>query len=166
MEYFVTMLTPFGEQQAIQRVKPKGVVEIDGKEYQESVVIHDKGFLANKVIKRHERVTASGLYERREDGSESLLVPRPLETGQTWTNQNEVRKFEGIENFETFNSPIPTCARITVITRELDSEGRSKSSRHTQYYERGKGMIYKGSDGGTIGYTKVLRAYAAGSESR
>jgi hypothetical protein len=160
------LLTPFGEQHAIQRVTPKGKVAIDGKEYEESVVVHDKGFLANKVIRTHVRMSSDGSYERKPDGTEILLVPRPLEVGQKWKNGNEARHFNGIENFETFNGAVPACARITVTTEESDLDGKSKVTQHTQYYERGKGLIYKGSDDGPLGFTKVLSMYASQRESK
>ena len=166
MEFSVTMLTPFGEQHAIQKVTPKGKVTIDGKEYRESVVIHDKGFLANKVIKTHLRMSNDGLYERRSDGTEILLVPRPLEVGQKWKNGNETRHFNGIEDFETFKQTVPACARITVTTEELDLDGKTKVTKIIQYYERGKGLIYKGTDDGPLGVTKILNKYDSQTGSR
>jgi hypothetical protein len=88
-----------------------------------------------------------------------LLAPRPLTVGQTWTSGKETLKFEGIEDFETFNATIPACIKITATSQD-DLIGKPTDVIETKYYERGKGQIYK-SGTGDIPFTKILSQYAA-----
>ena len=88
-----------------------------------------------------------------------MLAPRPLTIGQVWINGKEVYKFEGIEDFETFNTTVPACLKITVTSQGLDKAGKEKAVRDTKYYERGVGLIYKSSDG-AFSLTKILSRYA------
>ena len=150
MEFKVSTITPFGPQEFTQRVKPKGTVTIAGEEYRESVVLHDSGPFANRVMKTFLRLSDDGLYERRDDGSEVRLVPRPLTAGQIWINEKETFKFEGIEDFETFNTTVSACLKITVLSQETGADGTVKEGKDIKYYERGKGLIYKSGSNGFL----------------
>lgn len=159
-EFRVSILTLFGPQEFMQRVKPKGTVLMEGKQYRKAVVLHDSGPFANQIMESFVRVSEDGLYERREDGSEVLLAPRPLVIGQSWTNGNQTMKYEGLHEFESFNRSIPACLKITVVSKDLDLEDNLKEVLETKYYERGKGLIYK-SGTGKSSFTKILHEYAA-----
>ncbi|HSL02103.1 MAG TPA: hypothetical protein VK901_01015 [Nitrospiraceae bacterium] len=97
------------------------------------------------------------MYQRRDDGSEVRLVPRPLTAGQIWANGKETFKFEGIEDFETFNTTVPACLKITVISQETGADSTVKEGKDIKYYERGKGFIYKSGNNGFFDVTKILR---------
>lgn len=159
-EYTITTVPLFGPQEFIQRVKPKGVVSIEGRQYRKSVVVHDSGPLANQMIETFVRVSEDGFYQRRSDGTEDLIAPRPLVVGQTWNHGKETLKFEGIEDFETFKVTIPACLKITSVSQESDLKGKSELVRETIYYERGIGLIYKNVSG-PIPLTRILSRYAA-----
>lgn len=162
-EFIVSMVPLFGPSEFTQRVKPKGTVDLDGRTYRKSVLLHDSGPLANQVVETFIRVSAEGLYERKKDGSESLLAPRPLVVGQTWLNGTDQHKFEGIEDFETFEATVPECLKITVINQETSLSGRTQQVTVTKYYERGKGMIYKNVSG-EMPVTRILSQYASKAE--
>jgi hypothetical protein len=159
-EFKVSIITMFGPQEFTQRVKPKGTVSIEGKQYRKSVVLHDSGPYANQTIEMFVRISDDGFYERKEDGSDVLLVPRPLVIGQSWVSGNETLKLEGIEDFETFNKTIPACLKITASSKEVTTEGKVKEGITTKYYERRKGLIYKSGTGVHGSMTKIIREYA------
>ena len=146
-------------------MKPKGTVTIAGKEYRESVVLHDSGPFAYRVMKTFIRLADDGLYQRRDDGSEVRLVPRPLTAGQIWTNEKETFKFEGIEDFETFNTIVSACLKITVLSRETGADGTVKEGKDIKYYERGKGLIYKSGNNGFFDVTKISSKYALSKQN-
>lgn len=160
-EYRITLISPFGPQQFIQRQKPKEIIEFAGIRYRESVILHDSGPFANRISKTFTRVTQDGLYERNEDEKELLLVPRPLELGQTWKNGDKIYKFEKIEDFETFNATILDCAKIIVQSEGGDENHKARELIDIKYYERGKGLIYKSGTNGPLSITKILSEYAA-----
>lgn len=164
-EFLVSTVPLFGPSEFMQRVKPKGTVDLDGRIYRKSVLLHDSGPLANRVIETFIRVSADGLYERKKDGSEILLAPRPLVVGQTWFNGTDQYKFEGIEDFETFKATVPGCLKITVIQQEPTLSGQTQQVTATRYYERGKGLIYKNA-GGEVPVTRILRQYASKVEPK
>jgi hypothetical protein len=160
-EFKISMVTPFGPMEFTQRVKPKGIVSIAGKEYRKSTVLHDAGPFANRVIETFIRIADDGLYQRKENGEEELVVPRPLTVEQTWISGLETLKFEGIEDFETFDKTIPACLKITVSSQDLDKQGRGTENRGTKYYQRGKGLIYSSGTGPLSSeVTKILSQYA------
>jgi hypothetical protein len=111
-EFKISGLSLFGPQEYRQRVKPKGTTSIEGKKYRKSVILHDGGPLANRTIEIFIRLSEDGLYERQEDGTERLITPRPLSIGQTWTYGKEILTFEGIEDLETFNATVHSCAKF------------------------------------------------------
>ena len=160
-EYRITLLSPFGPKQFIQRQKPKGIIEFAGMRYRESVIVHDSGPFANRISKTFTRVSQDGLYERNEDGKELLLVPRPLVLGQIWKNGDDIYKFEKIEDFETFNATILDCAKITVKSENAGKNSQGTESTDIKYYERGKGLVYKSGTDGPFSVTKILSKYAA-----
>jgi hypothetical protein len=162
-EYEFTMQTPLSPLEFLQREKPKGVLEIEEKEYRVSVVVHDSGPYANKVTKLFSRISSDGLYERHEFGEEVLLVPRPLQVGQTWENGDAVYSFEGIRDLETFDGTIEDCAKITVI-EESSENGEGESTSTEKYYKKKQGLIYKSATKGIFGFTKILSAYATQKE--
>ena len=159
-EFLVSTVSLFGPSEFVQRVKPKGTVDLDGRAYRKSVLLHDSGPLANQIVELFIRVSAEGLYERKKDGSESLLAPRPLVVGQTWLDGTAQHKFEGIADFETFKVTVPECLKITVTKQETSLSGRTQEVTVTKYYERGKGMIYKNVSG-EIPVTRILSQYAS-----
>lgn len=160
-EYRITLISPFGPQQFIQRQKPKGIIEFAGMRYRELVIVHDSGPFANQISKTFTRVSQDGLYERNEDGNEVMLVPRPLVHGQIWKNGDDIYKFEGIEDFETFNATILDCAKITLQSENADENHKATELMDIKYYERGKGLIYKSGTNGQFSITKILSVYAA-----
>jgi hypothetical protein len=111
------------------------------------------------------RLSDDGLYERRDDGSEVRLVPRPLTAGQIWANGKETFKFEGIEDFETFDTPVPACLKITVLSQETGADGTVKEGKDIKYYERGKGLIYKSGNNGFFEVTKISSKYALSKQN-
>lgn len=164
-EFLVSTVPLFGPSEFIQRVKPKGTVDLDGRTYRKSVLLHDSGPLANRVVETFIRVSADGLYERKKDGSEILLAPRPLVVGQTWLNGTDQHRFEGIEDFETFKTTVPGCLKITVVQQEPTLSGQTQQVTVTKYYERGKGMIYKNVSG-EMPVTRILSQYASKAEPK
>lgn len=164
-EFLVSTVSLFGPSEFIQRVKPKGMVDLDGRAYRKSVLLHDSGPLSNQVVEVFIRVSAAGLYERKKDGSESLLAPRPLVVGQTWLDGTAQHKFEGIADFETFKVTVPECLKITVTKQETSLSGRTQEVTVTKYYERGKGMIYKNVSG-EMPVTRILTQHASRAEPK
>jgi hypothetical protein len=107
------------------------------------------------------RIADNGLYQRKDNGEEILIAPRPLMVGQEWTTGLETLKVEGIEDFETFDKTISACLKITVSSQELDKEGKGTENRGTKYYQRGKGLIYSSGAGPLSSeITKILSQYA------
>ena len=125
------------------------------------MIVHDSGPFANKISKTFTRVSQDGLFERKEDGKEILLVPRPLELGQIWKNGDEIYKFEGIEDFGTFNATIIDCVNITVQSENAEENHKAMKLKDIKCYERGKGLIYKSGTNGQFSITKILSEYAA-----
>lgn len=164
-EFLVTTVPLFGPSEFIQRVKPKGTVDLNGRTYRKSVLLHDSGPLANQVVETFIRVSADGLYERKKDGTEILLAPRPLVVGQTWLNGTDQHKFEGIEDFETFKATVPGCLKIIVVQQAPTLSGQTQQVTVTKYYERGKGMIYKNVSG-EMPLTRILSQYASKVEPK
>lgn len=164
-EFLVSTVPLFGPSEFMQRVKPKGMVDLEGRTYRKSVILHDSGPLANQVIETFIRVSADGLYERKKDGSEILLAPRPLVVGQTWLNGTDQYKFEGIEDFETFKATVSDCLKFTVIQQEPTLSGQTQQVTGIRYYERGKGLIYK-NVGGEMPVTRILSQYASKAEPK
>ena len=164
-EFLVSTVSLFGPSEFIQRIKPKGTVDLGGRAYRKSVLLHDSGPLSNQVVEVFIRVSAAGLYERKKDGSESLLAPRPLVVGQTWLDGTAQHKFEGIADFETFKVTVPECLKITVTKQETSLSGRTQEVTVTKYYERGKGMIYKNVSG-EMPVTRILTQYASRAEPK
>lgn len=156
-DYYVKMQTPVRPRDFIRREKPKGTEVIDGKEYRASTVVFDSGPYANQVIQLFSRASEDGLYERRREGEEKILVPRPVEKGQTWIRDSTTYTFEGVENFETFDRTIEDCAKITAVGADADEE----SETTTKYYEKGKGLVYKSVTKGNFGIVIIWREYAA-----
>lgn len=159
-EFTVSTTPLLGSSEFTQRMKPNGTVALDGHVYRKSVILHDSGPLAHQVVETFVRVSADGLYERKKDGGETLLAPRPLVVGQTWLNGTDQHKFEGIEDFESFKVTVPGCLKITVIRQAPTLSGRTQQVTVTKYYERGKGMIYKNVSG-EMPVTKILNQYAS-----
>lgn len=159
-DYYVKMETPVGPLDFIRREKWKGTQMFEGTEYRAATIVFDSGPYANRNVHVFTRVSPDGLYERQKDGKERLLVPRPLEAGQTWTGNGTTYTFEGIEDFETFDKTIQNCARITVV--EVGAEDPEKEpATTTKYYEKGKGLIYKSVTQGNFGFVSIWREYAA-----
>lgn len=161
LEYRFIMATPFGVLNFNQKEKRKGTVEFDGKHYSRSVVVNDSGPFADKVSEVFTLISSKGVYERGSDGKERLLVPRPLRSGQTWQNGEEIYQFEGIEDFETFEASVPNCAKITITNQKMDQEGETPQSKEVKYYQKGKGFIYKSGSNNGFPYTKILREYSS-----
>jgi hypothetical protein len=163
-EFKISMITPFGPQEFTQRVKPKGTTSLGNKEYRKAVLLHDSGPFANRIMETLIRIADDGIYQRKDNGEEALIAPRPLTVGQEWTSGLETLKFEGIEDFETFDKTISACLKITVRSQELDKEGKGTENRGRKYYERGKGLIYSIYSSGTgplsSEITKILIQYA------
>lgn len=164
-EFIVSTVPLFGPSEFMQRVKPKGTADLEGRTYRKAVILHDSGPLANQVIETFIRVSADGLYERKKDGSEILLAPRPLIVGQTWLNGTDQYKFEGIEDFETFKATVSDCLKFTVVQQEPTLSGQTQQVTGTRYYERGKGLIYK-NVGGEMPVTRILSQYASKAEPK
>lgn len=161
VEYRITISSPFSTQHFNQREKNKGMVDLDGKRYRKSVVVFDSGPWANKSSEVFTLVSEKGLYQRKADGEEQLLVPRPLTSGQTWKNGEETYRFEGIEDFETFDTSVPKCVKITVTKKSSDKDGEIEESKEIKYYQKGKGLIYKSAEIDGFSSTKILKEYAS-----
>jgi len=81
--------------------------------------------------------------------------------GQTWQNGKKFYRFEGIEDFETFDASVPNCAKITVTEQDSNQDGKIMQSKEVKYYQKGKGFIYKSGNMGTFPYTKIRREYSS-----
>lgn len=161
VEYRIIMATPFGTQQGNLREKQKGTVEFDGKRYLKSVVVMDFGPMADKVTEVFTLISEKGKYERRGDETERLLVPRPLSSGEIWQNGEKFYRFEGIEDFETFDASVPNCVKITVINQNSEQKGKMNQLKAVKYYEKGKGLIYKSGSNNGFTYTKIRKEYSS-----
>jgi len=159
-EFKISIINPFvGPQEFTQRVKPKGTVSIGGRDYRKAILLHDSGPFADRIMESLTRIADDGFYQRKEEGRERLIAPRPLKVGQTWTSDKETLIFEGIEDFETFNTTIPACLKIKGTSQEVDLKGNATEVVATKYYERGKGLIYK-SETSDFRTTMILSQYA------
>ena len=65
----------------------------------------------------------------------------------------------GQMKFETFNTTVPACVKITAFSEVQNFNGEKVKASQTMYYERGKGQIYKSANG-PIPFTKILSEYA------
>lgn len=133
-KYKIEMTTPFGQSMTFYQIrKVKGIEKVDGKSYHRELVLHDSGPFASKRSDVYVRTAEDGYFERAGT-SDRLLVPRPLNSGQTWKSGDETLTFDGVENVDLFSGNISSCAKVS---------SRDSNSTGIRCYERGVGLVYK-----------------------